>query len=206
MSTSTLPVVSLAYPLLLLPTARFTIPVNSVTGELLFQLVQESETQPVVAAVPIPSADATIMHEWGCAARIVRLVKPPRAVGRDQQRPYLLTLHGLSRIHLPQAREVPEGLDELIELVVEYPRQEGDPSAEAFMTFKGAALKLLDRLSSDAVSEAKRDFYSKLTNMVDEAPIKRAGWIADVLVASLNAEYADKLGECCYHGLSGNLD
>ncbi|KZT04712.1 uncharacterized protein LAESUDRAFT_715292 [Laetiporus sulphureus 93-53] len=111
---------------------------------------------------------------------------------RDSSMSFINAWHLSSSDDMP-AREVPEGLDELVELMVEYPCQEGDPSAETFMTFKGAVLKLLDHLSSDATSEAKRNFYLKLTNMVDEVPIKRARWIADVLVASLNAEYVNKL-------------
>ena len=195
MSSAALPVVPLAYPLLLLPTARLTIPVSNAAGELLLDLVQEAEAPPVVAAIPVPSADASTLHEWGSAARIVRVVRPPRSLARDAQRPYLLTVHGLARIHIPEAHNPREKLDGLSERIVEYPNADGTASAETTATFKAAAIKLLDRLARDAPNDSKRDFYVKLSNMVDEVTTQRAPWLADMLVASLNTEYADKLGE-----------
>ncbi|KAH9916210.1 Lon protease C-terminal proteolytic domain-containing protein [Fomitopsis serialis] len=193
MSSQALPVIPLTYPLLLLPTARITIPVNNAAGELLLELVQEVDTPPVVAAVPVPSADASTLHDWGTAARIVRVVRPPRSLARDTHRPYLLTLQGLARVHLPEADSPRERIDGLAERVVEYPNAEGTPSAELAATFKAAAIKLLDRLARDAPNDSKRDFYVKLSNMVDEVTAQRAPWLADMLVSSLNAEYADKI-------------
>lgn len=191
MSSAALPVMPLPYPLILLPSARLTIPVSSAAGELLLDLVQQAEAPPVVAAVPIPSADTSTPHDWGTAARIVRVVRPPRSLARDAQRPYLLTVHGLARIHLPEAQEK---IDGLAERRVDYPNADGTASAEDVATFKAAAIKLLDRLTRDAPNDSKRDFYLKLSNMVDEITTQRAPWLADLLVASLNSEYADKLG------------
>ncbi|KZT64831.1 ATP-dependent protease La [Daedalea quercina L-15889] len=193
MSSATLPVIRLACPLLLLPTARLTIPVSNAIGELLLELVQEAEVPPVIAAVPLASAEASTLHEWGTAARIVRVVRPPRSLARDSQRPYLLTLHGLARVRLPEAQNAREKIDGLAERIVEYPNADDDPSAEVAATFKAAAIKLLDRLARDAPNESKRDFYVKLSNMVDEVTTQRAPWLADILISSLNIEYADKL-------------
>ncbi|TFY58724.1 hypothetical protein EVJ58_g6240 [Rhodofomes roseus] len=193
MSSQALPVIPLTYPLILLPTARITIPVSNAAGELLLELVQEADTPPVVAAVPIPSADSSTLHNWGTAARIVRVVRPPRSLARDTQRPYLLTLLGLARIHLPEPVNPREKIEGPAERIVEYPISEGAPSAEAAATFKAAAIKLLDRLSRDAPNDSKRDFYVKLSNMVDEVTTQRSPWLADMLAASLNVEYADKL-------------
>lgn len=178
MSNSTLPVISLAYPLVLLPTARIAVPVHMTVGEMLLQGAQDSETQPVVAAVPTSSSDNYIPHDWGCAARIVRIIRPPKSLGLGKSRPYLLTLHGLSRVHLPE-KTTRSRLDGRAEHIVEYATGEGVPSVEAATTFKTAALQLLDRLSKDVPSEPKRDFYSKLAAMVDEVSNERTAWMAD---------------------------
>ncbi|PCH43054.1 ATP-dependent protease La [Wolfiporia cocos MD-104 SS10] len=195
MSSATLPVIPLPYPLILLPTARATIPIPGDAGETLLHLVQESDAQPVVAAVPIPSAESDVLHDWGSSARIVRLVRPPRTgtPSRDRSRPYLLTLHGLSRVYLPNAKDSQGKIGDLLEHKVELHTNNALPTAEAASTFKAAALKLLDRLVKDAASDTKRDFYMKLATMTDEVSIQRTPWMADMLVANLNAEYADKL-------------
>lgn len=195
MSSSTLPVLPLSFPLVLLPTARISIPVHRVVGEALLQYIEESETQPVIAAVPRPSPDSPSLHEWGATARIIRLVRPPKSLGRSEKQPYLLSLVGLSRVHLLDTKQSTRTTDSPIVQRVEYPPAEGMPSSESVATFKTAAFKLLDRLANDTANQSKRDTYGKISSMVDEVSDQRAPWMADVLVAGLNAEHADKLGE-----------
>lgn len=195
MSTSTLPVLNLSPPRILLPTARVTMPVHMSVGEELLQLVQESETQPVLAAVPVSSGENVILHDWGCAARIVRIVRPPRLVNSSRLRPYLLTLQGLSRVHLLGNKVTRNTLNAPVEHVVQFPADEGVPTAEAASIFKSAATTLLSRLTKDAAGEARRDLYTKFSVMVEEVSNQRTPWMADVLIASLDADYADKLGE-----------
>src|SRR4051812_3658041 len=102
MATSKLSVLALPHPLILLPAARFTIPVSKEIGETLMTLIEESDTLPIVAAVPITNqitsttTDPTL-SEWGTAARVLRLVKPP---ARNPRQPYLVSLHGLTRVRL----------------------------------------------------------------------------------------------------------
>ncbi|KAI0944473.1 hypothetical protein AcW1_002170 [Taiwanofungus camphoratus] len=193
MSSSTLPVLPLSFPLVLLPTARISIPVHRVVGEALLQYIEESETQSVIAAVPRPSPDSPSLHEWGATARIIRLVRPPKSLGRSEKQPYLLSLVGLSRVHLLDTKQSTRTTDSPIVQRVEYPPAEGMPSSESVATFKTAAFKLLDRLANDTANQSKRDTYGKISSMVDEVSDQRAPWMADVLVAGLNAEHADKL-------------
>ena len=90
---SALPVIALPHPLILLPTGRITLPVSRGVGEALLNLVQESDDQPIVAAVPLTSPNGTL-HEWGTASRIVRLIKPPSTA--------LTLYHNLSSHFAPQ--------------------------------------------------------------------------------------------------------
>ena len=90
----TLPVLPLPYPTILLPAAHITVPVDRELGQALLTLIQESEAQPAVAAIPLLSEprsekdlprlvldgnqdeNATVLNEWGVHARITRLVRP----------------------------------------------------------------------------------------------------------------------------------
>lgn len=177
---------------MLLPTARITLPVPPHMGEALLTLVQESEAQPVIAAVPLASPEAPI-HSWGTAARITRLIKPP---SRNPKQPYLLSLHGISRIRiLDPVPPDPAAPQVLSERKVEYAPPDATPSMESVVKFKTAALRLLDHLARDTIQQTKRDTYNKVASMLEEMSDQRAPWMADVMVASINGEYADKLGE-----------
>ncbi|CAL1698106.1 unnamed protein product [Somion occarium] len=190
MAKTSLPLLALPHPLVLLPTARITIPVPKSTGEALLTLVQESENQSIVAAVPISSPDSPL-HSWGTAARITRLIKPPL---RNLKQPYLLSLLGITRIRVleKQNSTSPRG-DGILECAVEYPSQDGTPTTENVVKFKTAALRLLEHLAKDTTQQAKRDTYNKVASMLEEVTEQRAPWMADVMVANINGEYADKL-------------
>ncbi|OBZ74418.1 Lon protease 2, peroxisomal [Grifola frondosa] len=190
MSTSILPLLPLPHPFILLPTARLTVPLSKATGEALLGLSQQSENQPIVAAVPLLSSDPPTLHNWGTSARIVRLVQP---LARNPDQPYLLTLHGLARIRVPESEPHLLSSDVLIQRKIEYPQSEGIPSTEAVIAFKAAATKLLAGLAKDAPQRSRRDIYVKISHMIDEVSTQRAAWMADVLMAGLNADFNDKL-------------
>ncbi|KAI0092261.1 Lon protease C-terminal proteolytic domain-containing protein [Irpex rosettiformis] len=186
--SATLPVLPLAHPLILLPTGRVTLPVSRRIGEALLHLVQQSEDQPIVAAVPLTSPDSSL-YEWGTASRIVRLIKPPV---RNPKQPYLLSLNGVTRVRIVDdlSSDLSSGI---VHLRVEYPTTDGVPSPENVMKFKAAALKLLNQLARDTSQEAKRESFNKVAALVEEVSQVRAAWIADVILSSTNAEYQDKL-------------
>lgn len=191
MSTATLPVLALPAPLVLLPTARLTLPIPRAAGEVLLELIHETETQPVVAAVPLVS-DPPALHPWGTAARVVRLVRPP---SRTSKQPFLLTLHGLSRVRiLDEGKSTFSPTSGVVERTVEYVTVDGAPSQESIATFKAAAHKLLDRMAQDSTQQSRKDSYNKIANMLDELSDQRVPWMADLLVAGLNTEHGDRLG------------
>jgi ATP-dependent Lon protease len=78
---------------------------------------------------------------------------------------------------------------------VEYPPSEKVPSPDAVDRFKQSALRLLDRLANDAGQQSRKEGYHKIANMLDDISNARTPWMADVLIGSVNSEYADKLGE-----------
>lgn len=193
MSSTTLPVLALPHPLILLPTARVTIPVQRLIGEELLSLVQHAEDQPLIAAVPLTFPDASL-NSWGTAARIVRLIRPP---ARNQKQPYLLTLQGISRIRIIEDTHTicSDSSDGIVERRVEYPEPEGTPAMESIIKFKVAALRLLELLAKDTSQQTKRDAYRKIADMLENTADGKVANMADLLVASVNGEYADKLGE-----------
>src|SRR6267154_2487478 len=97
LSHSRLPLISLPYPLILLPSARLTSPISNNQADALIRLSNSSITNPLFAAVPFVQHDGTTsLHQWGVTARIARVVRP-RA---QSDEPYLLTLAGITRIRL----------------------------------------------------------------------------------------------------------
>ncbi|PSR70447.1 hypothetical protein PHLCEN_2v13698 [Hermanssonia centrifuga] len=190
MSKATLPTLALPYPLILLPSGRITIPVKRSIGETLSTLVQESETQPIIVAVPLTSPESSL-YQWGTAAHIVRLIKPP---ARNPKQPYLLSLNGFTRVRILDTNpDLPTVDSGIVDRRIEYPPTESPPSAESVVKFKAAALKLLDQLAKDTTQQAKRDTYNKVAAMIEEISYVKAAWMADVMVSSTNGEYSDKL-------------
>lgn len=210
-SAPRLPVLPLPYPLLLLPTARLTIPVSRALADNLLAILDDSDAgQPILAAIPAPvpleptSADVTPVAPvtanthptHGVAARVVRLVRARTVASPALRHPYLLYLHGLSRIRLLQPLDLdPAALDSLPHHGVTYPPAETTPSHETVEAFKDAALGLLDRLTKDSAHAQRKDDWLKVASMVEEISDQRAAWMADVLVAAISGQYADKLGE-----------
>jgi ATP-dependent Lon protease len=209
-SAQRLPVLPLPHPLLLLPTARLTIPVSRPLADNLLAILEDSDAgQPVLAAVPVPLPlepgvdalpPAVIINAppptYGVAARVVRLVRARTVNSHAPRYPYLLYLHGLTRIRLLQPLALdPSTLDSLPQHAVAYPPADTIPSRETFEAFKDAALRLLDRLAKDSVQAQRKDEWLKVASMVEEISDQRAAWMADVLVAAISGQYADKFGQ-----------
>ncbi|KAJ7880335.1 ATP-dependent protease La [Mycena olivaceomarginata] len=188
---SKLPILPLPHPTILLPGASITLPITNEAGEALVELIEQSEALPVVAAVPVASdTNHTDLAECATAARILRLVRPP---GRNNRQSYLLTLHGLSRVRL-LSPYVPDPENAFIPWDVQYPPNSKDvPSRKAVETFKQSALRLLDRLARDSGKQIRRDGYNKISGMLEDITDARAAWMADILVGTVNASFADKL-------------
>ncbi|EIW76777.1 ATP-dependent protease La [Coniophora puteana RWD-64-598 SS2] len=208
MPSSRLPVLPLPHPLILLPTARLTIPISRTVADTIVTLIDDSDAaQPVLAAVPLPApagdgANATepgsppVLPTCGTAARIVRLVRPRSVLngGSSKQQPYLLSLHGLTRIRLSKPLELDVHTPELIpDHTVEYVQADGVPSRETVEAFKDAALRLLDRLARDSAQPQRKDDWVKVAGMVEDISDQRAAWMADVLVAATSGQYNDRI-------------
>ena len=205
MGSSKLPVLPLEHPVIVLPASRFTLHLSKDLGEALLALIEQSDTLPVVAAVPITTTSSSgtepVFSEWGTATRILRLVRPP---ARNPRQPYLLSLQGLARVRLssPFKLPPPENRTSMLGPTlathdIEYPSEERVPSREVVDKFKQSALRLLDRLARDSVQQSRRDGYHKIANMLDDITDARTPWMADVLVGSINTDYSDKLGTVC---------
>lgn len=211
-SAERLPVLPLPHPLLLLPTARLTIPVSKPLADNLLAALDDSDAgQPVLAAIPVPLSlepgvdalqPAAIVNAppptYGVAARVVRLVRARTVNSPASRYPYLLYLHGLTRIRLLQPLDLdPATLDSVPQHAVAYPPADTIPSRETVEAFKDAALRLLDRLAKDSVQAQRKDEWVKVAFMVEEISDQRAAWMADVLVAAISGQYADKFGQSC---------
>ncbi|KAI0830162.1 ATP-dependent protease La [Trametes gibbosa] len=187
---SSISVLTLPQPLVLLPTARLQLFLDDNVGSNLVDLVQRSGPQLVVgtAACAAPSE----VYPWGTGARIVRVV---RTVSRSSDKAYQVTLHGLSRLHYPDAQSrAPFSPNDLVELSVERPPADVSPSQEAVAGFRAAATKLLEHLAQDANHQSRRDVYVKISHMLEEVSDDRTPWMADVIVAGINKlDYNDKL-------------
>ena len=204
MATSRLSVLALPHPIILLPASRSTLPVAKEIGESLLSIIEDSDTLPIVAAIPL-TAPSTLdvveppLSEWGTAARVLRLIKPP---ARNPRQPYIVMLHGLTRVRLIHTSKKKLTLDDLLHmpaLDVEYPPPEKLPSREGVEKFKQSALRLLDRLAKDSLQQSKREGFHKITSMLDDIADARTPWMADFLIGTASGEYNDKLGEFTFN-------
>jgi ATP-dependent Lon protease len=191
MAKSKLPVLVLPLPLILLPASRITLPVSPSIADAIHALIDQSDALPVIAVVPLANNDTTTpptLSQWATAARVVRLVKP------TTRNPYLISLHGLKRVHLGHTNDLSFPQEDLLFYDVEYPPTEPVPSNEVVEKFKYAGMRLLDRLARDSTQQVKKESYSKIAGMLEDVTSDRASWIVDVLIGAINGEYADKLG------------
>ncbi|KAF7294422.1 Lon protease-like protein [Mycena kentingensis (nom. inval.)] len=187
-----LPVLPLPHPTILLPGSRITLTVERELGEALVALVEESDALPVIAA--IPQTETNEFALFGTASRILRLVRPPNSGRRQlQNQSYLLTLHGLTRVRLT-APFTGDPDHSLIPVEIQYPvTTKQVPSRKAVELFKQSSHRLLDRLAQDSGQQIRRDGYGKISAMLEDVTDARAAWMADILVGTVNASFADKL-------------
>lgn len=188
---SKLPVLPLPHPTVLMPASRLSMPIPRQLGEALLALIEDSDSLPVVAVVPVASTTDTILAEWGTAARVVRLVRPP---ARNIRQNYLVSLHGLTRVRLTSPFTPSVDHPSLAPQDIEYPSTERLPSRDLVEKFKHSAMLLLDRLARDSVQPSRREGYHKIAAMVDDITDSRASWMADMLIGTINGEFSDKLG------------
>lgn len=199
MTSSTLPILPLPHPLLILPGARLSLPIGADVGHQLTKLIRDTGDNPVVAAVPILRSSATegtkedsyVLGEWGCATRITRLV---RALNASEK--FIVTVHGLARVRL--AKPLSLGEDVLhslpmhtVELVVE----DSTPCRETITEFRTSALKLIDRLIQDAgKGSVRREVLERFATMAEDLTDSRVPWLADLMVHTIVSDYSDRLG------------
>ncbi|TFK29108.1 ATP-dependent protease La [Coprinopsis marcescibilis] len=240
-TTTRLPVLALPHPVILLPSARFTLPVSKTIGEQLLSLIEESDSLPIVATIPIISSGVLLggdiagdtglllppsrderntndvagddghalsnedapLSEWGTAARVIRLIRPPASTRTSPTQPFLVSLHGLARVKVVNRSKTKNKLTlpmlsaTLPMRDVEYSPQEKVPSKEAIDRFKQSAARLLERLSRDTVQSSRREGYSKILGMLEDIQDSRTPWMADVLMSTVGGEYVDKLAILC---------
>ncbi len=167
----------------------------------------DAKTFPIVAVVPITSNTETTLSQWGTASRVVRVVQKPVRSAHYTRQPSLVVLHGLTRVHVLDDKNKNKDLTQsgslnsldtpLPILPVEYAPTEKVPSQEAVNEFKQSALRMLDRLGKDdsVLQTSKHEGYAKIAEMVEEITSERVLWLVDILVANINVDYYDKLGE-----------
>lgn len=200
---STLPLIPLPYPLILLPGARATFPVPHKQADALIRLLDSSLSDPVLAAVPlVQHQGATTLNRWGVTARVARFARP-RPYSDE---PYLLTLAGTARVRLAhdaQASESEVDANDVaplslprVDVVQLPPDSHAPPAQDIVQDFKAAAVRLLERFAQDtAQSTRKRESWARIAHLVDETQSDRAAALADAIVFAVGAEHADKLGE-----------
>ncbi|KZV72381.1 ATP-dependent protease La [Peniophora sp. CONT] len=194
-STPTIPILALPHPFVLLTGGIINLGLTRAQADALARLIDSSSTTPRVAAVPlVPSSsnddDKARLYEWGVLARITQLVRSPSR----RPAPYIVTLTGLTRIHLPTASSSDPFSAPLLRLPYSPITSSNKISSETIRSFKSAALKLFDRLANDeSQREGVRERWSALATVLEEARGERVVMLADALVGVLGVEYKDRL-------------
>ena len=204
MSQTTLPLIPLPYPLILLPGSRVTFPISHKQANALIRLLDSSPSDPVLAAVPLLQHEgATTLNRWGVTARVARFVRPRP----HSDEPYILTLTGTARVRLADGSNPPSHAvsvsvspDALslprFDVVYPPPDAHSPPAPDVVQDFKAAAVRLLERFAQDTSQSArKRESWVRIAQLVDETEPERAAALADAIVTAVGAEHADKLGE-----------
>ncbi|TRM63316.1 Lon protease C-terminal proteolytic domain-containing protein [Schizophyllum amplum] len=203
MTAAKLPILPLPHPLVILPAARLSLPISLELGEALLALISESDSLPIVAAVPVTDNESQSLSEYGTCARVLRLMKPTSA--RNQGEPYLVTLHGLSRVHLPHGPRTSPA--DLAPHAVDYETGANKvPRSSVVDRFRASALRLLDGLARDAKLHAKKETYAKMASVLDAAPDNKTPWMADLLMGSVNTEYDDRLAMLAIFDVTQRLE
>ena len=180
-SPPTLPIVSLPHPHTLFPHARLTVPVSQESTAALVALLKHDD--PLVGAVPTTVEGN--LAEWGVAASVVSLVK--------QKGHHLVTLQGMHRIRLLTKLTTSQHLP--VYQVSRHGTPSDLPSKDSISVFKSTALRFLD---VDASSDpSKRRPYLKFSTLLSDDTVTddKIPFIVDLLVASMDADFNDKLGK-----------
>ena len=202
---STLPLVFLPHPLLLLPGARLTFPISNRQAESLIRLIDTSLHNPLLAAVPLVQHQGnTSVNKWGVTALIKRFVRP-RTHSDDER--YFLTLAGIARVSLldhdklqipipgTSSPSADSHLLPRVEVIHPPPDAELPPPPDVAQDFKAVAIRLLERLARDnSQSAQRRESWSRIAQLVEETEIHKVATLADAIVSAVGAEHADKLG------------
>ncbi|KAJ3752570.1 ATP-dependent protease La [Lentinula raphanica] len=202
-----LAILPLPYPIILLPASRITVPLSAEVGEALLALFEANDSLPVVAAVPAAVDCATSANaQFGTAARVLRLVRPPlrsslESADNKQSRIYLASLHGLTRISYPSSLEIKDTADSTPSTPLQVQVR------EAIIKFKAAALRVLQHMAQTSQQQARKDAFYKIAAMLEELKddaegleledgrnsardnLDRAAWMADVLYTSYNLNH-----------------
>jgi ATP-dependent Lon protease len=206
---SSLPLLALAAPRVLLPTARISVPVDkqtAIAAHALFQAAPDGHA--LVAAVPAlaapiadnegltPSDDTSgpvSLAKWGTVARITRVLKS--AVARGKGATYFVFLAGTgTRVRILQA-ETSTSEDSLPSIAVEYVKDSSQPAREIVEAFRSAAAALLDRLARDPAQQSRRDAWQRLADALEGLSSSNALSTADALLSALGIDHPDQLGQ-----------
>ncbi|KAL5520372.1 hypothetical protein ACEPAG_9596 [Sanghuangporus baumii] len=197
-----LPIIPLPHPNVILPGASLPLAFNADIARQIISFAEESAFVPtVVAAIPIiaekPKSRASLkdgkfkLNEWGCAAEIIRIIRPSPLNRMDH---YIFHLRGIRRIRLTESLTLKSTqLDSLLYHSVEYAPADTVPKEKTVKVFKAAAFKLLDRLVQDAGRGSRRAAWTRLAMMVEETSDDKLGRLADAMVWSIVADYDDRI-------------
>jgi ATP-dependent Lon protease len=202
---STLPLVFLPHPLILLPGARLTFPISNRQAESLIRLIDSSLHNPLLAAVPLVQHQGnTSVNKWGVTALIKRFVRP--GTHSDDER-YFLTLAGIARVSLLDPSKLQISIPGTsspsadshplprVDVIHPPPDAELPPPFDVAQDFKAVAIRLLERLARDnSQSLQRRESWSRIAQLVEETEIHKVATLADAIVSAVGAEHADKLG------------
>ncbi|KIM26616.1 hypothetical protein M408DRAFT_330553 [Serendipita vermifera MAFF 305830] len=194
-TSSALPVLVLTNDIVF-PASQLTISVPRSLAPFLSRIVKNEEGKPaLVAAVPAVNSSPILqiqdakLSEWGCAARIVRFVRPTPLSPNS----CILTLAGVTRIQLETPLPSPPSLLKLPLHPVQYDITPAKGShaidehaAEAFRT---SAIRLLDRLNADNKSKGGQTTgvdWRRLRSIVEDSDAERTPWVADILMAVIS--------------------
>ncbi|KAJ4480993.1 ATP-dependent protease La [Lentinula aciculospora] len=190
-----LAILPLPYPIILLPASRVTVPLSAEVGEALLALFEANDSLPVVAAVPAvdTSVNASAV-QYGTAARVLRLVRPPLGrsslEGERQSQVYLASLHGLTRVCLEERYDHDKATKmalnstapKLLMRRISYPssfmlKDSVDfkseipvhvQARESIVKFKAAALRVLQHMAQSSQQQARKDAFYKIAAMLEE--------------------------------------
>lgn len=191
---------------IILPALQMTLPVSDDVARPLIKLIQTSE-YPMVGVFPL-SPTGQAQHQWGCgssissspsnkghsihltspAARVIRCSRPATLYATPKPA-FNLTLQGLTRIHFTESLpdQIPHS-DTLAEFAVAYPSIDESiqtPSKETVHAFRGAALRLLDRLDLEPTPQSpslnsrsiRPDVWRRLRSLVQDVNADGAVWL-----------------------------